>query len=87
MGENDDIIKDFLVESAENLDQMDRDFITLEEDPSNKEVLARIFRAIHTIKGTCGFFGFSFFVNLVGSMKRTSWPSFTNSSVKWWILW
>jgi two-component system chemotaxis sensor kinase CheA len=59
MQENQDIVKDFLVESAENLDLLDRDFVHLEEDPGNKEIIARIFRAVHTVKGTCGFFGFS----------------------------
>jgi len=54
-----DIIKDFLVESYENLDQLDRDLVTLEQDPTSRETLASIFRTIHTIKGTCGFFGFA----------------------------
>ena len=54
----DDLVKDFLVESYENLDRMDRDFVELEKNPS-KETLGNIFRAVHTIKGTCGFLGFS----------------------------
>ena len=54
----DDIVKEFLVESYENLDQMDRDFVSLEKDPGERELLARVFRTIHTIKGTCGFLGF-----------------------------
>ena len=54
----DDLIKEFLVESYENLDRLDRDFVELEKNPS-KEILGSIFRAVHTIKGTCGFFGFS----------------------------
>ena len=53
----DDVIKEFLVESYENLDRLDRDFVDLEKNPS-KENLGSIFRAIHTIKGTCGFLGF-----------------------------
>ncbi|HEX2230386.1 MAG TPA: chemotaxis protein CheW [Candidatus Binatia bacterium] len=53
----DDLTKDFLVESYENLDRMDRDFVELEKNPS-KEILDSIFRSIHTIKGTCGFLGF-----------------------------
>jgi two-component system chemotaxis sensor kinase CheA len=53
----DDLTKEFLVESYENLDRMDRDFVELEKNPS-KEILASIFRAIHTIKGTCGFLGY-----------------------------
>ena len=55
----DDIVKEFIVESNENLDQLDRDLVTLEKDPTSKEILAGIFRAIHTIKGTTGFLGFS----------------------------
>ncbi len=57
--ETDEIVKEFLVESAENLDQLDRDLVMLEEDPSNGQVLASVFRTIHTIKGTCGFLGYS----------------------------
>lgn len=58
MGDMDDIVKDFLVESNENLDQLDRDLVTLEKTPTAREVLASIFRTIHTIKGTTGFLGF-----------------------------
>jgi len=53
----DDLTKEFLVESFENLDRMDQDFVELEKNPS-KEILASIFRAIHTVKGTCGFLGY-----------------------------
>jgi len=59
MNELDDIVKEFLVESNENLDQLDRDLVALETDPTSHEILSRIFRAIHTIKGTTGFLGFS----------------------------
>lgn len=59
MDEVDDIVKEFIVESTENLDQLDRDLVTLEKDPTSKDLLAGIFRAIHTIKGTTGFLGFS----------------------------
>ncbi len=53
----DDLLRDFLAESAENLAQLDRDVVELERDPSNAELLNSIFRTIHTIKGTCGFLG------------------------------
>jgi chemotaxis protein histidine kinase CheA len=59
MDDMDDIVRDFLVESNENLDQLDRDLVTLEKDPAAREVLSSIFRTIHTIKGTTGFLGFS----------------------------
>jgi len=55
--EMDDLIKDFLQESRENLDHLDQDFVKLETDPNNSELLKSIFRTIHTIKGTCGFVG------------------------------
>ena len=58
MGENDELIKEFLVESYDNLDRLDREFLALEKDPTNKDYLSSIFRTIHTIKGTSGFFGF-----------------------------
>ena len=53
----DDLIKDFLVESYENLDRLDRDFVALETEPGNPEKMSSIFRTIHTIKGTCGCLG------------------------------
>ena len=55
----DDIVKEFIVESTENLDQLDRDLISLEKNPTSKELLDSIFRAVHTVKGTTGFLGFS----------------------------
>lgn len=51
----DDIIKEFLVESYESLDQLDSDLLALEDEPDNRDRLASIFRTIHTIKGTSGF--------------------------------
>jgi two-component system chemotaxis sensor kinase CheA len=59
MGDMDDILKDFLVESYENLDQLDRDFVALETDPTAQDKIGGIFRTIHTIKGTCGCLGLS----------------------------
>jgi two-component system chemotaxis sensor kinase CheA len=53
-----DIVQDFLVESYENLDRLDRDLVGLEKNPQDRNALAGVFRTIHTIKGTCGFLGF-----------------------------
>jgi two-component system chemotaxis sensor kinase CheA len=58
MSDMDDIVREFLVESTESLDQLDRDFVALEKDPQAENILAGIFRSIHTIKGTSGFLGF-----------------------------
>ncbi len=59
MGMEDDILKDFLAESKENLELLDQQFVELEQDPENSELIKSIFRTIHTIKGTSGFFGFT----------------------------
>src|SRR3954451_8472764 len=59
MGEMDEVVAEFLAESREGLDSLDRDFVTLEANPNDAQTLARIFRAAHTIKGTAGFLGFT----------------------------
>src|SRR5204862_1085845 len=55
----DDLVRDFLVESGENLDRLDQELVQLESDPSSRDLLSTIFRTIHTRKGSCGFLGFA----------------------------
>jgi two-component system chemotaxis sensor kinase CheA len=59
MGELDGIVKEFVIEARENLDQLERDLIELESHPSSRDTLASIFRTVHTIKGAAGFVGLS----------------------------
>ncbi len=59
MDDDAEIIAEFLVESHENLDQLDRDLVELEREPGSRELLSSIFRTIHTIKGTSGFLAFN----------------------------
>ncbi len=59
MDELDDIVREFLTESRENLDRLDNELLVLESTPDDRDTLSSIFRTIHTIKGTCGFLGFS----------------------------
>src|ERR1700739_2160144 len=56
---SDEIVNGFLTESYENLDRLDRELGGLEKNPDDHDALASVFRTIHTIKGTCGFLGFS----------------------------
>jgi two-component system chemotaxis sensor kinase CheA len=56
---SDDILAEFLIESRENLDTLDRELVALEDDPRNAARLGSVFRTAHTIKGTAGFFQFS----------------------------
>jgi two-component system chemotaxis sensor kinase CheA len=55
----DEIVAEFLVESHENLDQLDTDLLALEQDPASQDLLGSVFRTIHTIKGTSGFLAFN----------------------------
>src|SRR6516225_4361865 len=59
MPELQEATKEFLIESHENLDQLDADLVGLEEAPAPAEALGRIFRTLHTIKGSCSFLGYS----------------------------
>lgn len=59
MSTMDEALYAFLIESAENLARLEEDIVALEVAPKDTELLASIFRAVHTIKGTCGFFGFN----------------------------
>jgi two-component system chemotaxis sensor kinase CheA len=53
----DDLLKEFLTETAESLEVLDGQLVKLEQDPNDPELLGNIFRLVHTIKGTCGFLG------------------------------
>src|SRR5688572_7420673 len=52
-----ELLRDFLTEAHENLDVVDVELVRFEREPNNVELLGRIFRLVHTIKGTCGFLG------------------------------
>jgi two-component system, chemotaxis family, sensor kinase CheA len=62
--QDDSLIQDFLVESSELVEQLVQDLVVLESAPTEPETLNRIFRALHTIKGTSGFLGFEEMVRL-----------------------
>ena len=53
-----DVLREFLLESNENLNRLDSEILELEQRPKDNQLLASVFRTIHTIKGTCGFLGF-----------------------------
>jgi two-component system chemotaxis sensor kinase CheA len=56
--EDQEIIREFLIESNENLARLDQEMVELEQRPKDPALLGSIFRTIHTIKGTCGLLGF-----------------------------
>ena len=53
----DDLLREFLTETNESLSLLDNELVALEQNPNDPSLLSDIFRAVHTIKGTCGFLG------------------------------
>jgi two-component system, chemotaxis family, sensor kinase CheA len=53
----DDLLRDFLTETNENLGMLDTELVKLEQNPNDPGLVSSIFRMMHTIKGTCGFLG------------------------------
>ncbi|MGL4369322.1 MAG: Hpt domain-containing protein [Spirochaetota bacterium] len=49
----------FMTESGEMLDEMERCLLSLEDNPSDTEMINALFRSVHTIKGSSGMFGFN----------------------------
>jgi two-component system chemotaxis sensor kinase CheA len=53
----DDLLREFLTETAEHLDTVDQELVRFEQNPRDDAILRNVFRLVHTIKGTCGFLG------------------------------
>lgn len=78
----DDILKDFLVETAEHIEAAGEQLVRLERDPSDRDMISSIFRLVHTIKGTCGFLGLARLArishaaeSLIGRLRDGAAPS------------
>ena len=69
-----DVIREFLVESHENLLLLDQGLVELEKRPKDAALLASMFRTIHTIKGTCGFLAFSTLEKITHQAESSSEP-------------
>ncbi|RKH62682.1 chemotaxis protein CheA [Corallococcus aberystwythensis] len=55
----DDVMREFLVESREHVQSIEATVLELEAQPGSQPLLAQLFRSLHTVKGTCGFLGFT----------------------------
>lgn len=51
-------LREFLVESYDNLEQLEQDLMSLESQPASDAIINGVFRSMHTLKGTAGFLGF-----------------------------
>jgi len=69
MDDMQEIREDFLVEAFEMLEQLDQDLVELENNPEDLELLNRIFRVAHTVKGSSSFLNFDVLTELTHNME------------------
>lgn len=53
----DELMQEFLTDTTEKLNALDLDLVRLEKNPNDPDLIGRIFRLVHTVKGNCGFLG------------------------------
>lgn len=70
MDEFEEILQDFLIESFELIEQLDQDLVELESRPDDLDLLNRIFRVAHTIKGASSFLNFDVLTHLTHHMEN-----------------
>ncbi len=70
MDEFQEILQDFLIESFELIEQLDQDLVDLESNPNDLELLNRIFRVAHTVKGASSFLNFDILSRLTHHMEN-----------------
>lgn len=64
-----EIMEDFLIEAFEMVEQLDQDLVELENNPEDLDLLNRIFRVAHTIKGSSSFLNFDVLTHLTHNME------------------
>ncbi len=69
MEEMEEIVQDFLLEAEELLEELDEDLVKLESSSDDTDLLNKIFRAFHTIKGSSSFLGFETLTHLTHRLE------------------
>jgi two-component system chemotaxis sensor kinase CheA len=69
MDEIQELLEDFLVEAFEMIEEMDQDLVELENSPDDLDLLNKIFRVAHTIKGSGSFLNFDKLTRLTHHME------------------
>ncbi|QDY58388.1 hybrid sensor histidine kinase/response regulator [Helicobacter pylori] len=64
-----EIMEDFLIEAFEMNEQLDQDLVELEHNPEDLDLLNRIFRVAHTIKGSSSFLNLNILTHLTHNME------------------
>ncbi|KAF0143144.1 MAG: two-component system chemotaxis family sensor kinase CheA, partial [Rhodospirillaceae bacterium] len=78
----DDLLSEFLTETAESLATLDVELVNLEQYPNDTAILSNIFRLVHTIKGTCGLLGLPCLERLAHATARMCLASSVTGSWK-----
>ncbi|WP_243663251.1 Hpt domain-containing protein [Rhodothermus marinus] len=66
-----EIVESFIVETREIFEDLEHDLLQLEKTPDDRQLVDKIFRAVHTVKGTSGF---------LSSNNSASWPTTSRTS-------
>ena len=64
-----EIFEEFLIEAEEILNSLDQDLVELEDAPDDKDLLNKIFREIHTLKGGAGFLGLTTIIEIAHKIE------------------
>ncbi|NJK97066.1 MAG: hypothetical protein HC905_20990 [Bacteroidales bacterium] len=63
------LIHKYTDEVNELLAALENDLVELESDPANKQIIDKIFRKMHTIKGASGMYGFNFIMEITHELE------------------
>jgi two-component system chemotaxis sensor kinase CheA len=80
----DDAKQTFAQEATELLEAMEEALLSLEKTPEDEELLHQVFRAMHTIKGTAGVFGYEPIVSFTHTVETVM--DRDGSGKKWWKI-
>jgi len=70
MLDDEELLTGFLEEAQEHLDSVEPDLLALESSPTDSEIINRLFRSVHSIKGGAGFFGLDTMNQLTHAMEN-----------------
>ena len=70
MSQDDEMLEVFVQESREHLESLEPDLLSMEENPNDMDTINRIFRSVHSLKGTSGFFGLDQISKLAHMMEN-----------------
>ncbi len=68
--QDDSLLKDFIVEASEYIDEIEVNILNLEQEPENKEYINAIFRPFHSIKGVASFLNLTIIRDLAHKLEN-----------------